>query len=89
MLVEAPPRLDVRVVRERLGLTQGELAARLRVDRSRVARWERGDHVPAQAQAARCASWKLGRRLSCAWRASGWVLRRASLLALSGCPGRV
>jgi len=38
---------DVRELRETLGLTQKELAARVRVDAITVSRWERGEQKPS------------------------------------------
>ena len=47
---------DIRELRESLGLTQKELAARLKVDSITVSRWERNEQKPsnlAQKQLAR------------------------------------
>ena len=38
--------LKIKDLRERAGLTQGELAARLGVGQSTVAMWENGTNVP-------------------------------------------
>ena len=38
---------ELAATRERMGLTQGELAARLGVSQGAVSRWEKGRHRPA------------------------------------------
>lgn len=50
---------EIRNLRKRLGLTQKELAARVRVDAITVSRWERGEQRPsklAQRQLKRLAN---------------------------------
>lgn len=37
-------------LRDRLGMTQGDLAERLGVTRGRISHWERGSHAPSLAQ---------------------------------------
>lgn len=44
---------DVKGLRERLGLTQVELAERLKVHPSAIQRWERGTSKPQPAYAER------------------------------------
>ena len=44
---------DVKGLRERLGLTQVELAARIKVSPAAVQRWERGTSKPQPAYAER------------------------------------
>ena len=39
---------EIKSLREKLGLTQKELAARVRVDAITVSRWERGEQKPSQ-----------------------------------------
>jgi len=39
---------DIRKLRKRLGLTQKELAARVRVDAISLSRWERGVQHPSR-----------------------------------------
>ena len=39
---------EIRQLRKRLGLTQKELAARVRVDAITVSRWERSEQQPSQ-----------------------------------------
>lgn len=41
-----PTPAEVRAARQRLGLTQAELAARLGVDVMTISRWERGARTP-------------------------------------------
>ena len=43
---------DIKNLRKTLGLTQKELAARVKVDAITVSRWERGEQRPS-SQAAR------------------------------------
>lgn len=50
LLSAAPPPIELRPLRKQLGWTQDRMARRLGVDRSRVARWERGERMPARAQ---------------------------------------
>ena len=38
--------LDVRALRDKLGLTQEQLADRLGTTKNTVARWERGEMIP-------------------------------------------
>ncbi len=50
---------EIRNLRKRLGLTQKELAARVRVDAITVSRWESGEQRPsklAQRQLKRLAN---------------------------------
>lgn len=46
---EAPPSIDVRAVRERLGCTQEEFAARFGLDLAWVRNWEQGRTRPEAA----------------------------------------
>jgi transcriptional regulator with XRE-family HTH domain len=46
----------LRELRERLGLSQRELARALDVDESAVSRWEAGERVPREAAAERLAA---------------------------------
>ena len=39
---------EIKTLRKRLGLTQKELAARVRVDAITVSRWERGEQRPSE-----------------------------------------
>ena len=39
---------EVKNLRKKLGLTQKELAARMKVDAITVSRWERGEQRPSQ-----------------------------------------
>lgn len=50
---------DIKKLRKKLGLTQKELAARVKVDAITVSRWERNEQKPssqAQRQLARLAN---------------------------------
>lgn len=38
---------EIKALRKKLGLTQKELAARVRVDAITVSRWERGEQHPS------------------------------------------
>ena len=46
---------DIREYRDRLGMTQAELAAALDVDPVSVSRWERGTRVPPMPTVLRLA----------------------------------
>ena len=37
----------IKILREKAGLSQKQLAARLGIDQSAVARWESGENIPA------------------------------------------
>jgi len=39
---------EIKELRKKLGLTQKELAARMKVDAITVSRWERGEQRPSQ-----------------------------------------
>ena len=41
--------MDIKELRKKLGLTQGEFAHRLKVDPTIVSRWERGINRPSPA----------------------------------------
>ena len=41
-------KTEIKALRKRLGLTQKELAARVKVDAITVSRWERGEQRPSQ-----------------------------------------
>ena len=44
--VHAPPKVDVKAVRQRTGLTQAEFAAKFAVSLGTLRHWERGDRTP-------------------------------------------
>ena len=46
LAVSIPPDADVRRIRSRTGLTQVELAAKMRVPVSTIRNWEQGRRVP-------------------------------------------
>ena len=47
--VRAVPSIDVRAIRERLGLTQEEFAARYRLSLRSLQEWEQGRKEPSEA----------------------------------------
>ena len=47
--LHVPPRLDVKAVRERTGLTQEEFAATFAISVGALRHWERGDRKPRGA----------------------------------------
>lgn len=55
-------QLDVRVIRQALGLTQGQLADKLGVARYTVIRWEQGKAIPSRL-AAKALSKLRGKKL--------------------------
>ncbi len=48
-------KIEIRELREKLGLTQKEFAGRLKVDVITVSRWERGSQFPSQTVGKRLA----------------------------------
>ena len=50
--VHVPDRIDVRRIREKIGMSQGEFAAHFGVSARTVQDWEQGRRVPAGASRA-------------------------------------
>lgn len=42
-----PPRVNIRAIRERFGLTQADIADEIHVDKRTIRRWETGEASPS------------------------------------------